>query len=81
MNLPLVKSRVIIGFCEIVGCYLMINNDTDPETKVAVYFTPDTHDRIYNLCSPNVPVNKAFNEITLSMRNQAHGPPNAHIFI
>lgn len=65
--IPLTEKETFQNFIKRLTVYFLLNNISDPKTKVYVLLStipPTLHERIYDLCSPEDPVNKPFGELT-----------------
>lgn len=64
---PFQEKESFKNFIKRLSVYLMLNNVTDAKMKVFTLLStlpPDIHERIHDLCSPEDPVNKTFEELT-----------------
>lgn len=64
---PLEGKESFSNFTRRLEVYFLLNKITDPKTKVYVLLSaisPDLHEKIYDLCSPEDPLCKNFEELT-----------------
>lgn len=63
---PFQENETFTNFTKRLKVYFMLNNITDGKVKVYVLLctiSPNLHERMYNICSPEDPLNMTFEEI------------------
>lgn len=86
--MPFHEKESFKNFIKRLRVYLMLNNVTDPKTRIYMLLStlpPDLHERIYDLCSPDDPLNKTFEELSDILDNFIDPKPSIwasqHTFI